>query len=137
MENSAYEALMIGVYVFVFIIALTSSIALMTNILDMADYANKVVVSGTGETIEENENIVYERLYSGEQVLAYYGRMKEDKMADKYNFRIKFSKLEAERDLTSYINSEAITNYIHDEFELTYKGVLGGKETYVFVLKQD
>ena len=38
MEQNAYEALFIGVNVFVFIIALTAAILLMTNLINMVNY---------------------------------------------------------------------------------------------------
>lgn len=137
MEQSAFEAIMIGVYVFIFIIALSAGITLMTNILDMAEYANESAAASMNGTIAENIGIVHERKYSGEQVLAYYRRMIDETGDSKYNFTIKLSNLGQEKKLQPYIESESIYNYMDSEFELQYKGVVGGKEAYVFVLNEN
>ena len=134
MEQSAYEAIITGVNVFIFIIALSAGIMLMTSILDMAEYANENAVIGMNGSLAESVGTVEERVYSGEQILSYYRRVSNN---SKYDFRIKTSELGSEQTLSSYIESESVYNYINDKFELQYKGVINEKDTYVFVLKQD
>ena len=132
MEQSAFEAVMIGVNVFVFIIALTAGILLMTNILDMADYANQNVVTGMNGALAEVVGNVEERVYSGSQILTYYRRMIEEPEL-KYDFKIKIAA--TEHSLKNYIETQPLNDYIDSYFELSYKGVVSNKETYVFVKK--
>ncbi len=133
MEQSAFEAVMIGVNVFIFVIALTAGIMLMTSVLDMVNYANQTAIRGMNGTLAESIGIVHERTYSGEQLLSYYRRVDESK----YNFQVRDSELGNDKGLKSYIESMSIYNYLDKEFELQYKGIVNNKETYVFVLKQD
>lgn len=137
MEQSAFEAVMIGVNVFVFIIALTAGVLLMTNILDMVEYANQNAITGMNGSLAENVGIVSQRTYSGEQMLSYYGRMVAANGKSNYDFKIRLSDLGVERTLESYVKTESIYNYMDNEFELQYKGIINDKETYVFVIKQD
>jgi len=137
MEQSAFEAVMIGVNVFVFIIALSAGIMLMTSILDMVEYANENAITGMNGSLAESVGVVHERTYSGDQVLSYYGRMMNNTSQSNYNFMIKLSQLGVEIPLKTYIESESIYNYMDNEFELQYKGMVNNKETYVFVLKVD
>lgn len=132
MENSAFEALMIGVNVFVFIIALSAAILLMTNVLDMVDYANEAAITGMNGSLAETVGVVHERLYTGNEMLAYYR-----KNNTKYNFYIRLSDVGSDMLLSGYINMTSIYSYFDNEYELKYKGISGNKDTYVFVLKQD
>ena len=136
MEQSAFEALMIGVNVFVFIIALSAGMVLMTSVLDMAEYANENAMTGMNGSLADSVGEVYERTYSGEQLLSYYRRAVEGGQP-KYDFNIKLSNIGTERPLKSYVESESIYNYMDSKFELQYKGVVNNKETYIFVLIED
>lgn len=137
MEQSAFDAAMIGVYVFVFIIALTAAIALMSNVLDMANYANENAKIGMNGSIAQNIGVVSQRIYTGEQLLAFYGRLNEDVTNSKYDFKVKNSDIGSEYSLKSYIEQETIYSYMDSKFELQYKGDVAGKATYVFVKKVD
>lgn len=135
MEQSAYEALMIGVNAFVFIIALTAGILLMSNVSDMVNYANENAIRGMNGTLAESVGIVHERIYSGEQLLAYYRKMIDETSEYKYDYTVKTSSSGAEKSLKSFVESQSIYQYLDREFELQYKGVSGDKETYVFIQK--
>lgn len=141
MENSAFEALMIGVNVFVFIIALSAAILLMSNVIDMVNFANAQAVVGMNGTIAEEIGIVNERIYKGSKMLTYYReqieRIELEKSESQYDFKVKLDKLGQEKDLKAYIETESIKNYLNKDFLLQYKGKIGDKYTYVFTLKQD
>lgn len=132
MEQSAFEAVMIGVNVFVFIIALTVAVLLMTNLLDMVDYANNQAVVGMNGTVAESVGVVTERTYTGEQLLTYYRRVKNETNVDKYSFYINTDST-IEKKLQSFIENNSINSYANMKFELQYKGKIDNKETYVFV----
>ena len=136
MEQSAFEALMIGVNVFVFIIALSAGMFLMTSVLDMAEYANTSAITGMNGSLADSVGDVHERTYSGNQLLSYYRRVMQGGQS-KYNFMIKLSNIGTEKTLKSYVETESIYNYMDSEFELQYKGVVNNKETYIFVLMED
>ena len=53
MEQNAYEALFIGVNVFIFIIALTAGIMLMTTLFNMINYANNAAIVGMKGSLAE------------------------------------------------------------------------------------
>lgn len=134
MENSAFEALMIGVNVFVFIIALSAAVILMSNVINMVNYANENAIRGMNGSLAESVGIVHNRIYSGEQVLACYGKLEK---YNNYNFSIKLSELGTAIPLKSYIESESIYNYMDKQFELQYEGVIAGKESYIFMIESE
>ena len=146
MEQSAFEAVMIGVNVFVFIIALTAGILLMGNIINMVNYANENAVIGMNGTLAETVGVVDERVYNGEDLLTYYRRYvdqnytdEEDNVKNKsnYEYLVKLSKLGIEETLQEFIEKESYFNYINSKFELSYKGKIDSKEVYVFNLKEE
>ncbi|MBQ8044292.1 MAG: hypothetical protein IJ272_09160 [Clostridia bacterium] len=83
MEQSAFEAVMTGVNVFVFIIALSAGILLMSNVIDMVNFANERAIVGMNGTLAENVGIVDERIYTGAQMLTYYRKQLEREEAEK------------------------------------------------------
>lgn len=133
MEKSAYEALMLGVNLFIFVVALTAGIMLMGSILDMVNYANENAKIGMNGTLAETVGVVQDRVYSGEQVLAYYRKIINEGSESKYSFKIKFSDSDEPKKLENSIE----TKWLDRNFELQYEGKTGDKDTYVFVLKQD
>lgn len=146
MEQSAFEAVMIGVNVFVFIIALTAGILLMGNIINMVNYANENAVIGMNGTLAETVGVVDERVYNGEDLLTYYRKYvdqnytdDEDNVKNKsnYEYLVKLSKLGIEETLQEFIEKESYFNYINSKFELSYKGKIDSKEVYVFNLKEE
>ena len=71
MEDSAYEAIYTGVYVFIFIIALTVSLLLFNGINEVADlsyeFSNKISGSETLVNVPVEQNL----LLSPSEVLSY------------------------------------------------------------------
>ena len=140
MEQSAFEAVMIGVNAFVFIIALSAGILLMSNVIDMVNFANERAIVGMNGTIAESVGVVEERIYTGAQMLTYYREQLEQQ--EKYEqvegrnldyiYKVKLEELGAEQSLANYIQSEPLNNYYNKQFILQYKGKENNKDTYVF-----
>lgn len=140
MEQSAFEALTIGVSVFVFIIALTAGVLLMSNVIDMVNYANEQAIVGMNGTLAESVGVVNERIYTGSQLLTYYRQqvqaIEQEKEASEYEFRVKLSKTGSSTELKAFVQRNTINNYLHEEFLLEYRGVNENKkQVYVFVRK--
>ena len=134
MEQSAFEAVMIGVNVFIFIIALTAAILLLSTVLNMVNYANNNAIIGMNGSLAEHIGVVYERSYTGTELLTYYRKEKANKDSE-YSFRVKLTANSNEYPITSYIENERASNYVHDTFVLNYKEKSNGKYIYVFTLR--
>ena len=78
METSAEKALEIGLNVFVFIMALSGAIVLLTSVLDMSEVANNTIKSSGQNSLlalyGENE----ERKYLGYEILAVISEFREE-----------------------------------------------------------
>ena len=153
MEHSAFEAIMIGVNVFIFIMALTAGVLLMSNIIDMVNFANNQAIVGMNGTLAETVGIVNERTYTVAQMLRYYretiknievteeidvqGNIQPiEKDKNTYIFKVKLSENGQERSIKSFMQNENISAYLNEEFTLEYKGLEQDKYVYVFSLKQ-
>ncbi|MDO4282022.1 MAG: hypothetical protein Q4D02_00110 [Clostridia bacterium] len=80
MEESAFDAIYIGIYVFVFVIAVTATMFLYNSISDYADlayeFSHKIESSGIIEGSEVSRN----KIITGEEVINYYyNYIKRDK----------------------------------------------------------
>lgn len=141
MEQSVFEALMVGVNVFIFVAALSAGILLMSSLIDMVNFANEQAIVGMNGTLAESVGVVTERIYTGSQMLNYYKKNieSEDTVStpSDYIFKVKLEQTGHERLLKDYIESESINNYINKEFILNYKGKDQDKYVYVFSLKED
>ena len=136
MEQSAYEALMIGVSVFVFIIALSAAVLLMSNVLDMVNFANEQAIVGMNGTLAETVGIVNERIYTGSQLLSFYEKSLNNK-TNTSEFKVKLSERGQEKTIENFVNTEVLIGYLNKEFVLEYKGKINKKDTYVFSLKEE
>ena len=142
MEQSAFEAVMIGVNVFVFIMALTAGVLLMSNIIDMVNFANDQAIIGMNGTLAENVGEVTERTYTGVQMLKYCEeKLKADEteldetrqqVEGPYIFKIKLSESGQEDELQDYIKANKVSEYLSQKFKLEYKGLEREKYVYVF-----
>lgn len=141
MEHSAYDAIMIGVNTFVFILALSAGVLLMSSIIDMVNFANEQAIVGMNGTLAETVGEVQERVYTGAQLLNYYRdviKIETSAFKDSGNdFKVKLSELGQERSLKSFIQSESVSEYLSEKFVLEYKGIINDKYTYVFSLKNE
>jgi len=164
MEQSAFEAVMIGVNTFVFIVALSAGILLMSSVIDMVNFANERAIVGMNGTLAENVGVVNERIYTGAQILTYHRKLEEAiarcprchgeitkdttecvhcektiKVQDiiieyDYEYKIKLDELSDEQTLASFIENQKIKKYLNSKFILNYKGKSNGKYVYIFSL---
>lgn len=90
MESSGEQALIIGVNVFILVIALTCAIMLMTTVLNMSNAANTVIKTTTDSSLMTLYGGTNERVYTGSQVLAIIEgyRASNSNMQDKYYITI-------------------------------------------------
>ena len=141
MEQSAFEAVLLGVNVFVFVAALSAGVLLMSNVLDMVNFANERAIVGMNGSLAESVGEVTERIYTGAQMLNYYRDEIEaenlESLAFNYKFSVKLSKLGQEQSLKRFVQSDGFITYINKEFVLEYKGIDGDKHAYVFSLKEE
>lgn len=139
MEQSAFEAVMIGVNVFIFIAALSAGMVLMSNITDLVEFANEQAIVGMNGTIAETVGVVNERIYTGSQILNYYRNEVEAEELPigqpNEKFYVKLSEDGQEKPLRIFVESQSVSQYLTKEFELQYKGLSGDKHAYVFSLK--
>ena len=161
MEQNAYEALFLGVNVFVFIIALTAGILLMTSLMNMVNYANENAVVGMNGSLAESVGIVNERIYTGSELITYYNNFVESicKAKEKNEdittrYYVRTSKTGQEQRIDKYITGQYVNctdianddiegqyitgenfnNYYNKKFELLYKGKNNNIQEYVFVM---
>lgn len=113
MEDSAFEALYTGAYVFVFIIALTVTIFLFSSITDFADLAYEYEETSGDSSVIVDTPVNQNLLLSSDEVMSYYyNYVKKDIYGDdskkeSYNVIIKTkAKDEAGADL-SLISGES------------------------------
>lgn len=94
-----------GIYVFVFIIALTTSILLMTNVSKMSDSVNNLTVNINSDSMIETQNIEISNEISGTDLLKY--KMQQNiniaGVNEKYNFDVKEGN--NTKDLNVYLTS--------------------------------
>ena len=135
MEQSAFEALILGVSVFIFIIALSAAVLLMSNVLDMVNFANEQATVGMNGTLAETVGIVNERTYTASQLLSFYEKALNNKL-NALDFKVRLSDTGQEKTIASFVSTD-LTQYLNREFVLEYKGKIGNKDTYVFSLKTD
>lgn len=145
MENSAYEALIIGTNVLLFVLALTISINLMMNVREMSENANEVISSENGSLVEIegdgtpeagipgiSDELNTERIYSGREVLSYY---MDSYTNNKYDIELDLISDPAPHVLDDVIynkNRRVISNM---RFILEYRGVsvIDGRIIFRFV----
>lgn len=119
MDSAAEEALVIGVNVIIFVIALTCAILLLTTVLNMSQAANTIATDTSDSTLMELYGEVDERKYSGTEVLAIieeYTRATSG-MQEKYVLQLKIG-TNAE-----YVENRTISlDDLKKEYKLVYKG---------------
>jgi hypothetical protein len=85
MEDSGYNSLMIGVYIFIFLIATTLTIYLFSSTITFADKAYEYGKASTGESVIETTVAPKYNTVTGAELLTYYYNYKSP---DKYGTAI-------------------------------------------------
>lgn len=86
MENTAFDTLVLGVNIFVFVLALTLSITLMVNLLEITSSSNDILNSNTQGSLYETVSKNKDRVYDLSDILKY--REKYDATSAKYKIEI-------------------------------------------------
>ncbi|MBR5227883.1 MAG: hypothetical protein IKV94_04510 [Clostridia bacterium] len=145
MESPASEALIIGMNVFVFVIALTCGVMLMTTVLNMSEVANDIIKDTSTSSLLELYGEGEERLYTGDELLALYqkytagtviaatggtvpGGFNTAGLQNKYTFYIKREGYGAE----NLENTEITEEDLKKNFKLEYQGEEDSKLKYLF-----
>lgn len=131
MEESAYEALFTGTYVFVFIIALTVTLYLFNSMLDFSDLAYEFNTTVEDKSTIINAPVEENRLLTGEEVLSYYyNYVKNDLYTQKdapINYNITIKKTATGGSINNTLNSMKLNQVaseigINNRYILYYKG---------------
>jgi len=134
MESSAERALEIGVNLIVFIIALTCTLLLMTNVLNMSEYANRIIKDTTGSTLMELYGGTNERIYKGEEILKIITEYNSE--TNSINDRVT---LKIDKGLA--VGAEELTeeySFLYEDLKSSYNIIYDGidnitkKEIYIF-----
>lgn len=137
MESSGEQALILGVNLFILIIALTCAIMLMVAVLNMSNAANTVIKTTTDTSLMTLYGGTSERVYTGEQLYAIISGYLSSTTDMKYMYDIYVkdeAKVEARVLLTSVVDGQTIfeknTNLIFTKAMLdsTYSLKYYGKE---------
>lgn len=123
MESSGEQALIIGVNVFILIIALTGAIMLMATVLNMSEAANTAIKATTDSSLMTLYGDTEERIYTGEQVLAVV----EEYFSPTTNMDEKYILMVDENSIVTEENKRNIT-FTKSMLKATYHLKYVGKE---------
>lgn len=124
MESSGYEAVIIGLNILIFIVALSISINLMVSVNSLSEVANNIMGQrndGMNVTIEQKT-----RKISGQELLYYNSDEYTEK---KYNIQVRVGG--SNSSLQDYIQSENINTILTSNYTLEYNGELSNKLVYI------
>lgn len=130
MESSGEQALLIGVNLFILIIALTCAIMLMTTVLNMSTAANTSIKTTVDSSLMTLYGGTNERVYTGEQVLAVI----EEYLSPTSNMKAKYVlKVDGTIITDNYIKNKRFTKSMLDStYHLNYVGKEMDKYIYSF-----
>lgn len=120
MESSAERALEIGLNVFVFIIALTCSLLLMTNVLKISELASTIIKDTGNSTLMELYGETNERIYSGNEMFAIISEYISDTNNIKSKIILRLNSNGVEKDI---INPNITVSEFNDSYTLKYMGM--------------
>ena len=130
MESSGEQALLIGVNVFILIIALTCAIMLMVTVLNMSNAANTVIKTTTSSSLMTLYGGTNERIYTGEQVIATIEEYNSPTTNMKERMVLKLKSGDTETEIVEGFNQ--YNQYMLDaKYNLKYYGKVSDKDVYV------
>lgn len=130
MESSGEQALLIGVNVFILIIALTCAIMLMSTVLNISNAANTVIKTNTTSSLMPLYGETNERIYTGEQVLAEIAEYNSPtaNIRNKMILKLKIGdKYEEVGNVVTFTKDR-----LDSDYHLKYDGKSGEKDVYIF-----
>lgn len=104
MEESTYEALYTGVYLFVFIIAVSSAVFLFNSVTKYADLSYEFGKEITGSVMENVPTSRY-KVLTGSEVISYYFNYISHDLYDNANEKVSEYEIEITRGNTVVLNS--------------------------------
>lgn len=126
MDESAYTALYTGTYIFVFIIALSLTIFLFTEVVNYADVAYEFDEKIADNSVIMNAPYGENQLIDANEVAAYYFNYVDSDLTDTYNVKV--------------YNSTAISDSYLIPKRITYQSLmnrLGASSNKKYILKLD
>lgn len=129
MENSGYEALIIGVNVFIFLIALSIAIFLMNSTMDMSEKANKIIKDENTTMLEVTED--KDRIITGEELIYYINN--EDIM-NKYELCFNSSVTPLINHINHAVAMGSLKTIMNNNYRIEYGGISGHKLRYIFYI---
>ena len=130
MESSGEQALLIGVNVFILIIALTCAIMLMSTVLNISNAANTVIKTNTTSSLMPLYGETNERIYTGEQVLAEIAEYNSPTANSRNKMILKLKigdKYEEVGNVVAFTKDR-----LDSDYHLRYDGKSGEKYVYIF-----
>ncbi len=124
MESSAEQALILGINLFILIIALTCAIMLMTTVLDMSNAANTTIKTTMNSSLMTLYGGTNERIYTGEQLLALVSEYLSptNDMKNKYDIYIDGESLETRVENNENNNLNFSSATLNSSYSLKYYG---------------
>lgn len=126
MNESTYDALILGLNIFIFTVALTAGMALMASINQMVEYTKISIEQQIGGNLVQEYGDEAERTFTGAEVLSFYGQKLNGKLKD-YNLYVRAGGAQSEimvygkNSGTGYLNRTFIMKCINENtflFEL-------------------
>lgn len=109
MENSAFESILIGVSVFIFIIALTVAVHLLVTVLDMSYVANNIMKNENEAMVKVDTDI--DKIVYGRDIIMHLNdesMLDQFIIVDEHNIEISLAGV----DLGAYRNKMFTMSYI-------------------------
>ena len=118
MNDSTFEAIMIGVNTIIFMVALTAGMKLMGTINDMVEYSNQAAAAVSSGNLIQAYGDTVERIYSGVEVYDIYRQCKENGGKLNNNITVQFKINGSTYNVDNY-GSRGLNN-LYKEFKLKY-----------------
>jgi hypothetical protein len=128
-DDSTYQALILGLNTFVFVIALTAAMSLMSTINRMVEYTKQSADTEVGGNLVEQYGDETIRTFTGAEVYAFYGQKLNGTLGD-VNITVKTAT--SELDILNFGEGNG-WGYLSETFVLKCKG----ENRFVFELQAD
>lgn len=119
MENSSLEALMTGVNILIFVVALTIAITLMTGVINLSNIASEnVKETRTNALKETNYESELQRIINGKEVLKLNMKKSEAEINDLSRYEILVIVAGAPQPLSEFCNNYTVKAILSMKFML-------------------
>lgn len=111
MEDSAFEAIYTGVYIFIFIAALTMTLYMFKNVNELAERSYEYGIVATGDRLIEATEEPDKILDKSDIISYYYNYVNIDNYEDNYETYLKISKI---KELNSELSYNGLIQNLND-----------------------